>query len=86
MDDGRGNQPVVRLESGRKRLDEPTQFDQAREAALRGVADAVHRLNRAITQAVDCGLTIELMRASRYHHPEGGRWGDQMVPIVQRHP
>ena len=60
-----------------------TQFDEAQNRALRSVADSLHRLNRAITQAVDAGVTIELMRASRYH-ANGGIWGDQMIPIIHR--
>jgi hypothetical protein len=51
------------------------------EAAIRRVADGVHRLNLAITQAVAAGATIELLRCSRFHAGDG-RWGDQMVPIV----
>ena len=60
-----------------------TPFDAAQNHALRSVADSLHRLNRAITQAVDAGITIELMRASRYH-ANGGVWGDQMIPIIHR--
>ena len=60
-----------------------TQFDEAQNHALRILADSLHRLNRAITQAVDAGITVELMRASRYH-ANGGIWGDQMIPIVHR--
>jgi len=60
-----------------------TPFDEAQNRALRSVADCLHRLNRAITQAVDAGITVELMRASRYH-ANGGIWGDQMIPIIHR--
>jgi hypothetical protein len=47
------------------------------------VANSLHRLNDAIVKAADTGLTIELMRASRYHAGSGS-WGDQMVPIIER--
>ena len=42
-----------------------TPFEAAQNRALRSVADSMHRIQRAITQAVDAGITIELMRASR---------------------
>ena len=50
-------------------------------AAIRRVADQMHRLNHAIVQAVEAGVTIELLRCSRYH-AGNGLWGDQMQPIV----
>ena len=52
-----------------------------RDLAIRRVADQVHRLNHAITQAVDAGVTVELIRCSRYHCGDG-HWGDQTQPIV----
>jgi hypothetical protein len=51
------------------------------ELAIRRVADQMHRLNHAIVQAVEAGVTIELLRCSRFHSG-GGAWGDQMQPIV----
>lgn len=51
------------------------------EAAIRRVADQLHRLNQAIMGAVEAGATVELVRCSRYHGGDG-RWGDQMVPLV----
>lgn len=52
------------------------------ETLIRKVADTLHRLNQQITSAVDAGVTIELMRASRFHNGRG-QWGDQMIPIVK---
>lgn len=49
---------------------------------IRKVADTLHRLNQQITTAVDAGVTIELMRGSRFHNGHG-QWGDQMIPIVR---
>ena len=49
---------------------------------IRKVADTLHRLNQQITTAVDAGVTIELMRGSRFHNGRG-QWGDQMIPIVR---
>jgi len=52
-----------------------------REVAIRRLADQMHRLNYAIVQAVEAGVSVELMRCSRYH-AGNGLWGDQMQPIV----
>lgn len=49
---------------------------------IRKVAETLHRLNQQIATAVDAGITIELMRGSRYHNGRG-QWGDQTIPIVQ---
>ncbi|SEP30306.1 hypothetical protein SAMN02799625_05391 [Methylobacterium sp. UNC300MFChir4.1] len=62
------------------RLLKPAESDQDR--ALRRMADAVHHLNLAVIRAVDAGLSVELVRASR-HHDGSGNWGDQMVPLVR---
>ncbi len=62
------------------RLPKAPESDQ--ERALRRMADAVHYLNLAVMRAVDSGLSVELVRASR-HHDGGGNWGDQMVPLVR---
>ncbi len=62
------------------RLPKAPETDQ--ERALRRMADAVHHLNLAVTRAVDSGLSVELVRASR-HHDGSGNWGDQMVPLVR---
>lgn len=53
-----------------------------KDVLIRKVADTLHRLNQQITNAVEAGVTIELMRASR-HHNGRGQWGDQMIPIVK---
>lgn len=53
----------------------------SRETAIRRVADQMHRLNHAIVQAVEAGVSVELLRCSRYH-AGNGLWGDQMQPIV----
>ena len=52
------------------------------EMAVRRVGDQVHRLNQAVTAAVEAGGTVELVRCSRYHGGNG-RWGDQLVPMVR---
>ncbi|WP_262692039.1 SMc00767 family acetate metabolism repressor [Kordiimonas aestuarii] len=54
-----------------------------KEMAIRQVANALHRLNDAVISAVGKGVTVELMRASRYHNEEGA-WGDMLVPIIHK--
>lgn len=52
------------------------------ETCIRRVAETLHRLNQQIAVAVGAGVTIELMRGSRFHNGLG-QWGDQMIPIVK---
>jgi len=58
-------------------------MDESQEMAIRQVANALHRLNDAVIGAVSKGVTVELMRASRYHNEEGS-WGDMLVPIIHK--
>lgn len=50
--------------------------------AMRMMANHLHRLNHAVVRCVDSGLTVELLRAARYHD-EAGHWGDQLLPVVR---
>ncbi len=58
-------------------------MEESQEMAIRQVANALHRLNDAVIGAVSKGVTVELMRASRYHNEEGS-WGDMLVPIIHK--
>lgn len=60
----------------------PKQELSAEDRAVNRLADAVHRLNEAVQRAVEAGVSIELMRVSRFHDGSGN-WGDQMVPLVR---
>lgn len=60
-------------------------MEESQEMAIRQVANALHRLNDAVIGAVSKGVTVELMRASRYHDEEGA-WGDMLVPIIHKKP
>ncbi|MFB2549474.1 SMc00767 family acetate metabolism repressor [Ensifer soli] len=51
------------------------------QAAIRMVANDLHRLNHAIMKAVDAGVSVELIRSAR-HHGGAGNWGDLMIPVV----
>lgn len=52
------------------------------DAMIRKVAETLHRLNQQIASAVNAGVTIEMMRGSRFHNGRG-QWGDQMIPVVK---
>ncbi|MBV8769285.1 MAG: hypothetical protein JO094_10360 [Hyphomicrobiales bacterium] len=60
----------------------PDLNEDERERAIRRVADAVHRMNEAIIRAVDQGVSVELVRVSRYHNGKGS-WGDQAIPTIR---
>lgn len=50
--------------------------------AVKRVQEAIDRTNAEICNAVDLGLTVELVRASRCHD-QNGNWGDQMIPSIR---
>lgn len=52
-------------------------------AGMEAVARELVRLNAAIREAVDSGLSVELHRSERYHCG-GGCWGDMMRPVIVR--
>lgn len=52
------------------------------DRAINRVAEAVHRLNEAVQRAVATGVSVELVRVSRYHDGSGN-WGDQVVPMIR---
>lgn len=52
----------------------PAQDLTERDRAINRVADAVHRMNEAIQRAVSSGISVELVRVSRYHDGAGS-WG-----------
>ncbi len=56
--------------------------EEKQGVAIRRVANALHRLNEAVIGAVHAGVTVELMRASKYDTDDA--WGDMMVPIIHK--
>jgi hypothetical protein len=50
------------------------------QAAIRMLANDLHRLNHSVMKAVDAGVSVELIRSAR-HHSEGN-WGDLMIPVI----
>jgi hypothetical protein len=51
------------------------------QAAIRIVANDLHRLNQAVMKAVEAGVSVELIRSAR-HHGGDGNWGDLMIPVI----
>jgi hypothetical protein len=60
----------------------PEHSETESERAVRRIADAVHRVNEVIVRAVEAGVSVELIRTSRYHDGRGN-WGDQMIPTIR---
>ncbi|PVE22682.1 hypothetical protein DC522_19850 [Microvirga sp. KLBC 81] len=64
------------------RVDElATELTREQEAAVRILANELHRVNAAVQNCVEQGLSVELQRVMR-HHSEDGFWGDMIVPII----
>ena len=55
--------------------------EPAVEAAIRMLANDLHRLNQSVMRAVDAGVSVELIRSAR-HHCGDGNWGDLLVPVI----
>lgn len=51
------------------------------QAVIRMLANELHRLNQAVMNAVEAGVSVELVRSSR-HHGGDGNWGDLLIPVV----
>ena len=51
------------------------------QAAIRMLANDLHRLNQSVMKAVEAGVSVELVRSAR-HHGGNGNWGDLLVPVI----
>ncbi|MBL4599077.1 MAG: hypothetical protein JKX93_08920 [Rhizobiaceae bacterium] len=51
------------------------------QAAIRMVANDLHRLNQSVMKAVEAGVSVELIRSAR-HHCGNGNFGDLLTPII----
>ena len=60
-----------------------TTLNEPQQAAIRAIANDLHRLNSSVIAAVEQGLSVELNRSAR-HHCGTGNWGDLMVPVIAR--
>ena len=62
--------------------DESKSLNEEHEKAVRRLPNDLHRLNNSVIAAVEAGVNVELMRASR-HHDAKGAWGDMLIPIIR---
>jgi NADH:ubiquinone oxidoreductase subunit D len=58
-----------------------TSMSPEQEAAIRILANELHRVNEAVMNCVQNGLSVELQRVKRVHSEEG-YWGDMIVPVI----
>lgn len=73
------NKPKVK-----ERAEEVSTFmNEEQQAAIRQLANELHRVNNAVIKCVELGLAVELQRSAR-HHAEGGYWGDLLIPIIMK--
>ncbi|CDZ66102.1 Hypothetical protein NGAL_HAMBI2605_43760 [Neorhizobium galegae bv. orientalis] len=61
--------------------EQSTAMTPDQQAAIRSLANDLHRLNHAIMKAVEAGVSVELVRSAR-HHGGDGHWGDLMIPVI----
>lgn len=61
--------------------EQSTSMTTEQQAAIRMVANDLHRLNQAVMKAVDAGVSVELVRSARHHGGEGN-WGDLLIPVI----
>jgi hypothetical protein len=71
--------PHVRVkERAEEQCDTMTREQQQ---AIRTLANDLHRLNHSVMQAVESGMSVELVRTAR-HHGGRGNWGDLLIPVI----
>ena len=64
------------------RVDElATEMSEEQESAIRILANELHRVNEAVMNCVEKGLSVELQKVKR-HHSDDGYWGDMIIPII----
>ena len=56
-------------------------MNAGQQAAIRMVANDLHRLNQSVMHAVEAGVSVELVRSLR-HHSGNGNWGDLLIPVI----
>ena len=61
--------------------EQATAMTAEQQAAIRMVANDLHRLNQSVMKAVDAGVSVELVRSARHHGGEGN-WGDLLIPVI----
>lgn len=61
--------------------EQATTMSADQQAAIRIVANDLHRLNQSVMKAVEAGVSVELVRSAR-HHGGDGNWGDLLIPVI----
>lgn len=51
------------------------------QASVRMLANDLHRLNQSVMNAVEAGMSVELIRSAR-HHGGDGAFGDLLTPVI----
>ena len=71
----------VRPQVKQRAEDQASAMNTDQQAAIRVLANDLHRLNQAVMQAVEAGVSVVLVRSAR-HHGGNGNWGDLLIPVV----
>jgi hypothetical protein len=71
----------VRLPVKERAEEQASSMSTDQQAAIRVLANDLHRLNQAVMQAVEAGVSVELVRSAR-HHGGDGNWGDLLIPVI----
>jgi hypothetical protein len=71
----------IRTQVKERAEEQASAMTEDQQAAIRSLANDLHRLNHAIMKAVEAGVSVELVRSAR-HHGGDGHWGDLMIPVV----
>jgi hypothetical protein len=71
----------VRPQVKQRAEEQASTMSTGQQAAIRILANDLHRLNQAVMQAVEAGVSVELVRSAR-HHGGNGNWGDLLIPVV----
>ncbi len=61
--------------------EQSTTMNDDQQAAIRSLANDLHRLNYSVMKAVEAGVSVELVRSAR-HHGGDGNWGDLLIPVI----
>ena len=71
----------VRTHVKERAEEQASSMSMDQQAAIRVLANDLHRLNQAVMKAVEAGVSVELVRSAR-HHGGDGNWGDLLIPVV----
>ncbi|POO56588.1 SMc00767 family acetate metabolism repressor [Agrobacterium rosae] len=61
--------------------EQSSSMSEDQQSAIRMLANDLHRLNQAVMNAVEAGVSVELVRSAR-HHGGDGNWGDLLIPVI----